>query len=220
MEASGKDLTGIPPGFLFRPGLLDAAEQRALLEDVAAIARAAPFVRPMTPWGKPMTVRMTSAGAFGWVTDRRGYRYEPAHPETGEPWPPIPERVLALWRLFAGDEVPPDSCLVNHYSPKARMGLHQDKDEADFSVPVVSISLGDPAVFRIGGLKRKDPTRSFTLSSGDVVVLGGAARLAYHGVDRVKPGSTLLEGHPEFQDDGGLGGGRINLTLRRVAPLG
>lgn len=195
-------------GAAYYPGLLDRAAQAALCDAVWSVAAAAPFVQPMTPWGKPMTVRMTSAGRFGWITDRGGYRYEERHPETGAPWPAIPEAALAVWRQVAGTETPPDACLINLYSEKARMGLHQDKDEADFSFPVVSISLGDPATFRIGGLGRKDPTQSITLSSGDVVVLAGEARLAHHGIDRIKFGrSTLL---PE--------GGRLNLTLRRVAP--
>lgn len=190
-------------------GFLDRAAQEAMAEDVRDVAKAAPFVRPTTPWGKPMTVRMTSAGRFGWVTDRRGYRYEERHPETGAPWPPIPQSVRAVWDAVAETEVAPDCCLVNYYAEAARMGLHQDKDEADFSFPVVSISLGDPATFRIGGTDRKGPTQSVQLESGDVLVMGGAARLAFHGIDRVKfGGSTLL---PK--------GGRINLTLRRAGPV-
>jgi alkylated DNA repair protein (DNA oxidative demethylase) len=161
-----------------------------------------------------MSVAMTSAGGFGWVTDRKGYRYEPAHPDTGAPWPPIPESVLAVWRAVAGVVAEPDSCLINHYAGKARMGLHQDKDEADFSIPVVSISLGDPARFRIGGAARADPTRSIRLLSGDVLVMGGAARLLFHGVDRIEPGGDdLLAGVAPFE------GGRINLTLRRAQPV-
>lgn len=200
-------------GFRIIYGALDAAAQSAVLADLAAVVAAAPLVRPMTPWGKPMRVGMTSAGAFGWTTDRRGYRYEPAHPETGAPWPPIPERLLKLWRDTTGLETPPDSCLINHYPEGGRMGLHQDKDEADFDIPVLSLSLGDPAVFRMGGLERKGPTSSVTLSSGDLVVIGGAARLAFHGVDRIKFGaSALLEEAPAF------GSGRINVTLRRAGP--
>ena len=180
-----------------------------MVEDVRSVVEAAPFVSPMTPWGKPMTVRMTSAGAVGWVSDRSGYRYAPHHPETGAPWPPIPESVLCVWRALSGVSAEPDCCLINYYSAKARMGLHQDKDEADFSIPVLSISLGDPATFRIGGLTRSDPTQSVTLSSGDVLVMGDSARLAFHGIDRIKfGGSTLLRD-----------GGRLNLTLRRAGPL-
>ncbi|MEO1505059.1 MAG: alpha-ketoglutarate-dependent dioxygenase AlkB [Pseudomonadota bacterium] len=187
---------------------LDRDAQREMTEDIRSIAKRAPFLQPMTPWGKPMTVRMTSAGRFGWVTDRQGYRYEEAHPKTGQPWPEIPPSILTVWKAVAETPTPPDCCLVNYYSEKARMGLHQDKDEADFGFPVVSISLGDPATFRIGGSNRKDPTQSVTLESGDVLLMGGEARLAFHGIDRIKfGGSTLL---PD--------GGRINLTLRRVAP--
>ena len=153
-----------------------------------------------------MSVRMTNCGPLGWVTDERGYRYEPAHPETGEPWPPIPGLLLKAWSELAGYPHPPEACLVNVYGPEARMGLHQDRDEADFFAPVLSLSLGDTCLFRIGGLTRGGPTRSLRLASGDALVLGGEARLAFHGVDRIMPGtSTLLRE-----------GGRINLTLRRV----
>ncbi|MBX2854607.1 MAG: alpha-ketoglutarate-dependent dioxygenase AlkB [Rhodobacteraceae bacterium] len=187
---------------------LSPAAQAALVEDVRGVVESAPFLSPMTPWGKPMTVRMTSAGTVGWVSDRSGYRYAPHHPATGAPWPPIPDSVLSVWRALSGAAVEPDCCLINYYAASARMGLHQDKDEADFSIPVLSISLGDPATFRIGGLARRDPTTSVTLSSGDVLVMGGDARLAYHGIDRVKfGGSTLLRD-----------GGRLNLTLRRALP--
>jgi alkylated DNA repair protein (DNA oxidative demethylase) len=186
-------------------GYLSRDAQVAMLADLRAVASAAPFRAPVTPWGKPMTVRMTSAGRFGWVTDRRGYRYEPAQPD-GTPWPPIPESVLAVWRGVAGVERMPDCCLVNLYRDAARMGLHQDRDEADFGWPVVSVSLGDEALFRIGNVERGGPTQSVWLASGDVLVMGGAARLVHHGIDRFRPGtSTLLEN-----------GGRINLTLRVV----
>lgn len=192
-------------GFKYWPGFLGRPAQEAMLEDIRAVARAAPFFAPLTPWGKPMSVRMTSAGKYGWFTDRRGYRYEPRHP-SGVEWPPIPESVLAVWRAVSGWDGAPDCCLVNLYREKSRMGLHQDKDEKDFSAPVVSISLGDPAVFRFGGTTRGGPTQSLTLESGDVLVMGGAARLAFHGVDRIRfGGSTLLKD-----------GGRINLTLRVV----
>jgi alkylated DNA repair protein (DNA oxidative demethylase) len=154
---------------------------------------------------------MTNLGPLGWVSDRTGgYRYQPTHPITGVAWPPIPEQVLDIWREVAAYPHPPEACLVNCYAPAARMGLHQDADEKDFSAPVVSVSLGDACLFRIGGKARNDPTRSIKLTSGDVVVLGGGSRLAFHGVDRIYPGtSTLLnDWFPE--------GGRVNLTLRRV----
>ena len=163
-------------------------------------------MRPVTPWGRPMSVRMTSAGRVGWVIERGRYGYSPAHPETGRAWPAIPEAVLAVWREVSGWPDDPDSCLVNRYGEGARMGLHRDKDEGRFDAPVVSISLGDPARFRIGGTSRKGPTESVILNSGDVVVMGGAARLAFHGIDRVFFGQGDLL--PE--------GGRINLTLRVV----
>jgi alkylated DNA repair protein (DNA oxidative demethylase) len=156
--------------------------------------------------GKPFSVRMTNCGPLGWVSDAGGYRYQPTHPDTGRPWPSMPDLALRAWRDLAGYGPPPEACLINVYAPTARMGLHQDRDEQDFSAPVLSLSLGDTCLFRIGGTSRGDPTRSFRLASGDAVVLGGPARLAFHGVDRIMPGtSTLL---PE--------GGRINLTLRRV----
>jgi alkylated DNA repair protein (DNA oxidative demethylase) len=192
-------------GVRILPGYLDPAAQRALVEDLRAVAAAAPFFRPVTRWGKEMSVRMTSAGRCGWVSDRRGYRYEPRHP-SGAAWPPIPERVLALWHAVTGLDRAPDCCLVNYYDAGARMGLHQDRDEADFAWPVVSVSLGDDGLFRVGGTDRGDPTASHWLKSGDVAVLEGPSRLAFHGIDRVRAGSsTLLEK-----------GGRINLTLRVV----
>ncbi len=158
-----------------------------------------------------MSVRMTNCGPLGWVTDKeRGYRYQATHPETGRPWPPIPPMLLALWDEVAGYAAHPQACLVNYYAGAAKMGLHQDKDEADFEAPVLSVSLGDAALFRVGGRTRKDPTRKFELRSGDVVVLGGEDRLAFHGVDRILPGTSTLV--PE--------GGRFNLTLRRVTKPG
>lgn len=194
-------------GAVLYPGCLDGAAQAALVDDLRRVAAAAPFYRPVTPRGQAMSVRMTAAGRLGWVTDRRGYRYEPRHPETGAAWPPIPEAVLALWRQVTGLGRAPDCCLVNYYGEGARMGLHQDRDEGDFAFPVVSVSLGDDARFRIGGTDRREPTESFWLRSGDVLVLGGPARLAFHGVDRTVFGSSTLL--PQ--------GGRINLTLRVVA---
>ncbi|MBF9057927.1 alpha-ketoglutarate-dependent dioxygenase AlkB [Rhodobacterales bacterium HKCCSP123] len=187
------------------PGWLDAGAQAAMVEDIRAVAAAAPFFTPETPRGRKMSVRMTAAGLYGWVSDRKGYRYEPRHP-SGVEWPPIPASVLAVWRAVSGVDREPQCCLVNWYGEGAKMGLHQDRDEADFDMPVVSISLGDDALFRVGGVERRGPTRSIWLRSGDVAVLGGAARLAHHGIDRVRPGSSTLLPR----------GGRINLTLRVV----
>lgn len=192
-------------GFNIFREALDRAAQQALVDDLRGVAAAAPMFSPMTPYGRPMRVRMTSAGRYGWYSDRSGYRYERQHPD-GQPWPDIPPSVLDIWRRFAGEGRDPDCCLVNYYGEGARMGLHQDRDEADFGWPVVSVSLGDEALFRMGGTARGDKTASVWLKSGDVVVMGGEARLAYHGVDRIRFGSsTLLNG-----------GGRINLTLRVV----
>ncbi|MBO9446024.1 alpha-ketoglutarate-dependent dioxygenase AlkB [Ruegeria sp. R14_0] len=190
-------------GFDIRKAYLDVAAQTQLIEDLRPILRSAPLFRPVTPSGKEMSVRMTSAGALGWVTDKRGYRYQAQHPK-GMEWPGIPDSVLDIWRALASPERDPDCCLINYYGEDARMGLHQDKDEADFSWPVLSISLGDDALFRIGNETRGGKTESIWLNSGDVVLMGGPARLTYHGVDRIRFGSSKLL--PK--------GGRINLTLR------
>ena len=200
-------MNALVPGFDLWPGQLSSEAQAALLGEVLAALEAAPLYRPITPGGTPMSVEMSNLGPLGWVTDARGYRYQPHHPITGEPWPPIPQRLLDLWTERSGDDRPPDACLVNLYREGARMSLHQDRDEADFSAPVLSVSLGDTAVFRLGGVKRSDPTRSLRLASGDVCRLAGPARLAHHGIDRVVAGSSRLI----------PGGGRINLTLRRAA---
>lgn len=187
----------------------DRAAQYRLKDDVAAIVSAAPFFRPVMPGsGRPFSVEMTNAGPVGWVSDRGGYRYADRHPVSGQPWPAIPQALLALWRDVANYPADPECCLVNLYRPGARMGLHQDRDEQALEAPVVSVSLGDSAVFRIGGTERRGATRSVRLHSGAVVVLGGTARMAFHGVDRILPGTSQLVD----------GGGRINLTLRRVTP--
>lgn len=184
---------------------LSPEAQAGMVADLRAVVSQAPLFTPVTPRGKPMSVRMTSAGRYGWVTDRRGYRYEPHHPG-GMAWPAVPESVLAIWRMLVSETRLPDCCLINHYTEGAKMGLHQDRDEADFSWPVLSISLGDDALFRVGNTARGGATDSVWLTSGDVLVMGGAARLVHHGVDRIRPGtSTLLQG-----------GGRINLTCRVV----
>lgn len=195
-------------GIRHLPDYLDRSAQERLVEIIRGIVADAPLYIPAMPGtGKQMSVRMTNCGALGWVTDKeRGYRYQDVHPQTGRPWPAIPSELMDLWENLAGYDKPPEACLVNFYSDDAKMGLHQDKDESDLKAPVLSISLGNTCLFRVGGVDRKDPTGSFKLSSGDIVVLGGEGRLAFHGVDRIYPGtSTLLKN-----------GGRINLTLRRV----
>jgi alkylated DNA repair protein (DNA oxidative demethylase) len=197
----------LPDGFAHLPGYLDAAAQDALLAEVLAAIGDRFWFQPTTPrWNRPFSVRMSNLGPLGWVSDRRGYRYQPHHPDNGLPWPAMPESLLRLWRDLARHPDPPEACLVNHYKDSARMGLHQDRDEADLTAPVLSVSLGDDALFRIGGCQRGGPTRSMNLASGDVVLLGGQSRLAFHGIDRIRPGTSRLV----------PGGGRINLTLRRV----
>ena len=202
MSSPRETPTGLP-GFRLWPGALDATMQAALLAEVLAAAQAAPFYRPMTPGGRPFSVEMTGMGPLAWVSDRAGYRYQPTHPETGRPWPSIPQALLALWSATVDWPDPPDACLVNLYRDTAKMGLHQDRDEADLKAPVLSVSLGDTAVFRIGPAEG-GRTHGLKLASGDVCALTGPARLARHGIDRLLAGSSQLV----------PGGGRINLTLR------
>ena len=202
-------MPGVPlaPGLVYHPDYLDRPAQERLLEALRAVTRAAPLVTPtMLRTGKPISVLMSNCGALGWASDRAGYRYQPVHPETGKPWPAIPALALAAWEDLSGFRHPPEACLVNFYQGSARMGLHQDRDEAELAAPVVSLSIGDTALFRYGGLARSDPTRSLRLRSGDALVFGGPARLIFHGVDRLDSGSSDLL--PQ--------GGRLNLTLRRV----
>jgi alkylated DNA repair protein (DNA oxidative demethylase) len=195
------------PGLQYLPGHLDPAAQKTLVEALRAAVAEAPLVTPVMPrTGRPFTVRMTNLGPLGWVSDRAGYRYQPTHPETGKPWPAMPEMVMDIWRKLSGYPHEPEACLVNFYHGGAKMGLHRDEDEEDFTVPVISVSLGDTAVFRIGGPERGGRTQTLKLSSGDVLVMGGQSRLCYHGIDRVLSGTSSL-----LKD-----GGRINLTLRRV----
>lgn len=192
----------------FLPGRLDRTGQLELMQALRSVIAAAPLFTPTMPRsGRPMSVRMTNAGPLGWVTDKeRGYRYQSTHPETGRAWPAMPHMLLDLWNEIARYPAAPEACLINYYAADAKMGLHRDEDEEDFAAPVLSVSLGCTAIFRVGGLTRKDQTRKFELKSGDVVVLGGEDRLAYHGIDRILPGTSDLL--PE--------GGRFNLTLRRV----
>lgn len=200
----------IPPSVTLRgidlfQGLLDTQAQTALVDDLREVIRAAPLFAPVTARGKAMSVRMTSAGRLGWVSDRAGYRYQDRHPE-GMAWPAIPASVLDLWRTLISDVRLPDCCLINFYGEGARMGLHQDRDEVDFSWPVLSLSLGDEGLFRVGGTEKGGSTSSVWLKSGDVLRMGGPARLVFHGVDRIRFGSSRLLPR----------GGRINLTLRVV----
>ena len=197
----------VAPGIVLWPALLDSRAQHLLAGEVMALAGAAPFHRPTMPVsGKAFSVEQTNFGPLGWVSDARGYRYEPTHPLTGQAWPPIPDSLLTVWADCTGYPAPPECCLVNLYRGTARMGLHQDRDEEAADAPVLSLSLGDEAVFRIGGRTRRGPSRGLRLRSGDVLAFGGPARLAFHGIDRIVPGSSALI----------PGGGRINLTLRRV----
>jgi DNA oxidative demethylase len=194
-------------GLRLYPGYLDRGRQAELLSALQEALAAAPLFSPRMPVsGRPFTVRMSNCGPLGWVSDVNGYRYAPKHPETGRQWPPIPAILLRAWQELGLYPHAAEACLINFYGPAAKMGLHQDRDEHDFAAPVVSLSLGDSCLFRIGGCRRGDPTRSFRLQSGDAMVLGGAARLAFHGVDRILPGTSTLLAE----------GGRFNLTLRRV----
>ncbi|MBD8556796.1 alpha-ketoglutarate-dependent dioxygenase AlkB [Rhizobium sp. CFBP 8762] len=198
----------LPQGIRYFPEYLNRVAQEQLVTDIRSVVAQAPLYTPVMPkTGTPMSVRMTNCGPLGWVTDKeRGYRYQLDHPVTGAPWPAIPPVLLELWNAVSGCNLPPQACLINFYSDTAKMGLHQDKDEQALNAPVVSISLGNTCLFRVGGVKREDKTQSFRLASGDVVVLGGEGRLCFHGVDKIYPTtSTLLKQ-----------GGRVNLTLRRV----
>ncbi|MCD4499905.1 DNA oxidative demethylase AlkB [Chromobacterium vaccinii] len=180
-----------------------------LLEAVEAVLRQSPPHGMVTPGGQAMSVATSSCGDWGWVSDRRGYRYSAVDPDSGQPWPAMPDPLRELARGaaaeagFAGFD--PDACLINCYLPGARMGLHQDKDERDFSAPIVSVSLGLPAVFLLGGLRRSDKTARILLGHGDVLVWGGPDRMRFHGVQPIKP-----DVHPL------LGGRRINLTFRKA----
>ncbi|MDZ7872899.1 MAG: alpha-ketoglutarate-dependent dioxygenase AlkB [Rhizobium sp.] len=208
--AAAKAEISLSSGLRYLPGRLAREEQENLVEIIRGVVTEAPLYVPVMPGsGRPMSVRMTNCGPLGWVTDKeRGYRYQATHPMTGKPWPAIPDVLLDLWRELSGYPKDPEACLVNFYADDAKMGLHQDRDETEFAAPVLSISLGNTCLFRIGGLARTDRTQSLKLESGDVFLLGGEGRLCFHGVDRIYPGtSTLLKS-----------GGRINLTLRRVNP--
>jgi alkylated DNA repair protein (DNA oxidative demethylase) len=197
----------LAPGLRLFKDYFSPEAQRALLDVLRAQLAQSPMFTPRMPrTAKPFSVRMSNCGPLGWVSDVNGYRYQATHPETGEPWPPIPDILLDCWADVAHYPHLPEACLINWYDPAARMGLHQDKDEQDVDAPVLSVSLGDSCVFRFGRGTARSPTQSVTLASGDVVIIGGASRLCFHGVDRIKPGTSTLLSRA----------GRINLTLRRV----
>jgi DNA oxidative demethylase len=197
----------LKPGLRLYKTALERAAQEALRDELRELLREAPLFRPTMPRsGKPFSVRMSNCGPLGWVSDISGYRYQAHHPETGRPWPAMPKSLLALWRAFAECDLAPDACLINFYDEGARMGPHQDRDEADFSAPILSVSLGDSCVFRHGGDNRRDASATIRLDSGDILVFGGPARLMFHGVDRILPQTSTLLDEP----------GRINLTLRRA----
>ncbi len=204
--ATGSD--GDHAGWRHLPGWLSPVRQRTLFAELRASIADAPLLRPTMPrTGKAFSVLMTNFGPLGWVSDRDGgYRYQTTHPHTGRPWPPIPDLLAEVWDTVAGYRAPPEACLVNYYAAGARLGSHRDEDEDDARAPVVSVSLGDDATFHLGGPRRGDPKRRLVLRSGDVFVLGGAARDFYHGIDRIHPGTS------DLLDEGG----RFSLTLRRV----
>lgn len=193
---------------------LDDVTQKDLLTEITKVLRTAPLFQPVLPrWGTPFSVLMSNCGPLGWVSDKSGYRYQSVHPVTGAPWPPMPSILTNLWEEIAHYPAAAEACLINYYAGGAKMGLHQDKDEDDFDAPVLSISLGDSARFRLGGKTRTAQAESFNLASGDVMLLGGKTRLAFHGVDRIYPGtSALLADYPALFPSGG----RVNVTLRRV----
>ncbi len=198
----------LPNGVHWIPGYLDRPTQEALRDDIRAVVSQAPLYRPAMPkTGKEMSVRMTNCGELGWVSDKaHGYRYQPVHPLTGKPWPPMPDSLKRIWTELASYAKPAQACLINFYDENAKMGLHQDRDEQDLAAPVVSISLGDTCLFRVGETTRQGRTTSFRLASGDAVILSGPSRLAFHGVDRIYADTSSLLKQ----------GGRVNLTLRVV----
>ena len=198
-------------GFDYFPNYYNRLEQEDLLNDIRHIVKEAPLITPIMPkTGKEMSVRQTNCGELGWVTDKeQGYRYQKNHPITGKAWPDIPPSLQNLWQKLSGFPQPAEACLINFYAPQARMGMHQDKDEMELNAPVISISLGDSCLFRIGTTEKQGKTHSIRLNSGDVIMFGGKARLAYHGVDKIYPNTSTLLKVP----------GRVNLTLRRISPI-
>ncbi len=206
-EEDARDVPLAPGAMLL--GAFARTFEAPLLAALEHVVERAPFRHMLTPGGHRMSVAMTSCGSVGWVTDRTGYRYDSHDPESGRPWPSMPEVFADLARQTASraefSGYSPDACLINRYAPGARLSLHQDKDEQDYSAPIVSVSLGLPATFLFGGMHRGDPTMRVPLVHGDVVVWGGPARLRYHGVLPLKDGQHAL-----------TGGYRINLTFRKA----
>lgn len=204
----------LPKGTKLFTGMLSDDEQYAILDAIAGVIAKAPLFRPQMPTGPYMINTLTNCGEVGWVSDKRGYRYQETHPEAGNPWPPIPalivERAQEAAMRALDVEFEPDACLVNVYQADGKLSLHRDYDEADFKWPIVSFSLGNDAEFVIGGLKRTDRTIPVCLCSGDVMVIGGESRLRYHGVKKIRPGTAPVF-HPVLPREG-----RINLTLRRA----
>lgn len=197
----------IADGLLLASGYLDQSGQAHLVEEIRKVVARAPLYQPVMPRsGRPFSVKMSNCGPLGWISDKAGYRYQPTHPVTAEPWPEMPAAIAKIWGELSDYGAPAECCLINYYADGAKMGLHRDENEEDFSAPVVSVSLGDEALFRFGGEARKSPTKSVRLHSGDVLVMAGASRLNFHGVDRIYPRTSNL-----LRD-----GGRLNLTLRRV----
>lgn len=197
-------------GCRYYPDFLGKTAQKNLLAHIRMALIKAPLFQPTMPrTGKPFSVSMSNMGPLGWVSDKdQGYRYQATHPQTGQFWPQIPSMLQDLWNDLAKFTLPPEACLINYYNATARMGLHRDDDEHHLQAPILSISLGDKATFRLGGSKRNDPTCTLTLQSGDIVILEPPLRDAYHGIDRIFYGSSRLV----------VEGGRFNLTLRRVNP--
>ena len=208
LDVGGPAREQLAPGALMLRGFA-RPHATALIAAIAVITAQSPFRRMVTPGGHQMSVAMTNCGSLGWVTDRSGYRYDPVDPDSGKPWPPMPPLFRELAERAASEGgfagFAPDACLINRYEPGARMSLHQDRDERELGAPIVSISLGLPATFLFGGLKRTDKAQRYRLVHGDVVVWGGPTRLAFHGVAPLADGDHAL-----------LGRQRINLTFRRA----
>ncbi len=187
---------------------LDHAQQIFLLEDIRKVLSSAPLFRALMPRsGRPFSVLMSNCGTLGWVSDKAGYRYQATHPVTRQAWPAMPASLMRIWQEMSGYGAEAECCLINFYNSEAKLGLHRDNDEEEHEAPIISISLGDTALFRFGGPQRKGPTSSVRLNSGDIVIMGGTSRLNYHGIDRIYP-----ETSPLLKE-----GGRLNLTLRRVS---